>query len=135
MEPRRTATWIVAEASARGASVASVVRRHGLNANLVFKWIRRACEGWPDRRRTLSKTVAVTVARKNATRASVPVEVVELNAASAPRMASTKPVRAVQKNARRGATEVSPLNGARLSLDTDVGTEALRRVLSALGDL
>ena len=37
---------IVEEALAPGASVAAVARRHGLNANLIFKWIRRAREGW-----------------------------------------------------------------------------------------
>ena len=42
---------IVEEALAPGASVAAVARRHGLNANLIFKWIRRAREGWLDRRR------------------------------------------------------------------------------------
>ncbi len=46
---------IVAEALAPGASVAAVARRHGLNANLVFKWIRRAREGWLDRRRAPAK--------------------------------------------------------------------------------
>ena len=45
---------IVGEALAPGASVAAVARRHGLNANLVFKWIRRAREGWLDRRRVLA---------------------------------------------------------------------------------
>ena len=33
---------IVEEALAPGVSVAAVARQHGLNANLVFKWIRRA---------------------------------------------------------------------------------------------
>jgi len=46
---------IVEEALAPGASVASVARRHGLNANLVFKWIRRSREGWRDRRREPAK--------------------------------------------------------------------------------
>ena len=36
---------IVEEALAPGVSVAAVARRHGLNANLVFKWIRRSREG------------------------------------------------------------------------------------------
>ncbi|ATQ68997.1 MULTISPECIES: transposase [Methylosinus] len=40
---------IVAEALAPGASVAAVARRHGLNANLIFKWVRRSREGWLDR--------------------------------------------------------------------------------------
>src|SRR5580704_17325824 len=42
---------IVEEALAHGISVAAVARRHGLNANLIFKWIRRSREGWRDRRR------------------------------------------------------------------------------------
>ena len=42
---------IVEEALAPGISVAAVARRHGLNANLIFKWIRRSREGWRDRRR------------------------------------------------------------------------------------
>ena len=32
---------VVAEASAEGVSAASVARRHGLNANLIFNWRRR----------------------------------------------------------------------------------------------
>ena len=36
---------IVEEALASGVSVAAVARRHGLNANLIFKWIRRSREG------------------------------------------------------------------------------------------
>jgi transposase-like protein len=36
---------IVEEALAPGVSVAAVARRHGLSANLVFKWIRRSREG------------------------------------------------------------------------------------------
>lgn len=32
---------VLAEAAAPGVSVASVARRHGLNANLIFNWRRR----------------------------------------------------------------------------------------------
>ncbi|MCI0466677.1 MAG: transposase [Beijerinckiaceae bacterium] len=46
---------IVAEALAANVSVAEVARRHELNANLVFNWIRQARAGWPDRRRTKDK--------------------------------------------------------------------------------
>jgi transposase len=42
---------IVEEALAPGISVAALARRHGLNTNLIFKWIRRSREGWRDRRR------------------------------------------------------------------------------------
>nr|CCD31985.1 Transposase, IS3/IS911 family protein [Methylocystis sp. SC2] len=131
---------IVDEALAPDASVAAVARRHGLNANLVFKWIRRAREGWLDRRRAPAQEAdASAVARDSDAPAFVPVKLVELNAvtvpASAPPLASTKSVREPRRSARRGAMEISLPNGARVSLDADVDSEALRRVLSALGDL
>jgi transposase len=129
---------IVAEALAPGASVAAVARRHGLNANLIFKWLRRSREGWLDRRRGPAKEAT-------AAQTFVPVEVLELNPtlvgpALAPsplpvaKMAVT-PARGARKSVRRGVMEISLPNGARLSLDADVDTDALRRVLSALGDL
>jgi transposase len=37
--------WIVTEALEPGVSVAAVAHRHGFNANLVFKSLRRAREG------------------------------------------------------------------------------------------
>jgi len=131
---------IVDEAFAPDASVAAVARRHGLNANLVFKWIRRAREGWLDRRRAPAQEAdASAVARDSDAPAFVPVKLVELNAvtvpASAPPLASTTSVREPRRSARRGAMEISLPNGARVSLDADVDSEALRRVLSALGDL
>jgi transposase len=131
---------IVDEALAPDASVAAVARRHGLNANLVFKWIRRAREGWLDRRRAPAQEAdASSVARDSDAPAFVPVKLVELNAvtvpASAPPLASTKSAREPRRSARRGAMEISLPNGARVSLDADVDSEALRRVLSALGDL
>jgi len=130
---------IVAEALAPGASVAAVARRHGLNANLVFKWIRRSREGWLDRRRARVKAAdASASAQDGAAPAFVPVKVLELSAASTPALAPpavTKPVGAPRRNVRRGAMEISLPNGARVSLDAEVDAEALRLVLSALGDL
>lgn len=48
--PRRLRTLeeklrIVGEANERGASVAQVARRHGVNANLVFGWRRQHAQG------------------------------------------------------------------------------------------
>ncbi|WP_409455252.1 IS66-like element accessory protein TnpA [Methylocystis sp. H62] len=122
------------------ASVAAVARRYGLNANLVFKWIRRAREGRLDRRRAPAQEAdASAVARDSDAPAFVPVKLVELNAvtipALAPPLALAKPVREPRRITRRGAMEISLPNGARVSLDADVDAEALRRVLSALGDL
>ncbi len=133
---------IVDEALAPDASVAAVARRHGLNANLVFKWIRRAREGWLDRRRAPARRAdASAVARDSDAPTFVPVKVVERNAVMSPALAppmalaSTDPVREPRRSTRRGAMEISLPNGVRVSLDADVDAEALRRVLSALDDL
>jgi transposase len=125
---------IVAEALAPGASVAAVARRHGLNANLVFKWIRRSREGWHDRRRGLVKEKSGAVAAPEMLGpAFVPVKLLELSVAPPPPDVVAKPVRETRQSARRGAMEISLPNGAKVSLDADVDAEALRRVLSALG--
>ena len=127
---------IVEEALAPGVSVAAVARRHGLNANLVFKWIRRSREGWLDRRREPAKDRPVVVAPPERDGpAFVPVRLLELDAASAPRPSdvTAKPARQTRRSARRGAMEISLPNGAKVSLDAEVDAEALRRVLSALG--
>ena len=55
---------IVEEALAPGISVAAVARRHGLNANLIFKWIRRSREGWRDRRREPAKARSLSWSRR-----------------------------------------------------------------------
>ena len=54
---KRRRSWSVTErqrivdaALTPGTSVAGVARANGVNANLVFKWICRSREGWPDRR-------------------------------------------------------------------------------------
>jgi len=136
---------IVVEALAPGASVAEVARRHGLNANLIFKWLKRARDGWSDRRRALpAPSTPMTF---------IPVEVIsktEDNKAAAPARALTiehgvpprpqnpsakprkKPVREASGSARRGAIEISLPSGARVSVDADVNEAALRLVLSAM---
>jgi transposase len=127
---------IVEEALAPGVSVAAVARRHGLNANLVFKWIRRSREGWRDRRGEPGKEKPVVVAPpERRAPAFVPVKLLELDAAAAPRPSDViaKPARQTRRGAGRGAMEISLPNGAKVSLDAEVDAEALRRVLSALG--
>jgi transposase len=126
---------IVEEALARGASVAAVARRHGLNANLLFKWIRRSREGWRDRRREpANEKLRAVAAPEMLGPAFVPVKLLELNAATSPAAdVVAKPARETRRSARRGAMEISLPNGAKVSLDADVDAEALRRVLTALG--
>jgi transposase len=75
---------IVQEALAPGVSVASVARRHGLNANLIFKWIRRSREEWRDRRREPAKEKTVVAAPpERGGSVFVPVKLLELATASA----------------------------------------------------
>jgi transposase len=123
---------IVVEALAPGASVA---RRHGLNANLVFKWIRRSREGWRDRRREPANEKPVVVAPpEGGAPAFIPVKLLELDASAPPRSdVAAKPARQTRRVERRGAMEISLPNGAKVLLDADVDAAALRRVLSALG--
>lgn len=127
---------IVEEALAPDASVAAVARRHGVNANLIFKWIRRSREGWRDRRREPVKArPGAVVAPEAIGPAFVPVKLLELSTAPTPPAVEVgaKPPREARRTGRRGAMEISLPNGARVSLDADVDAEALRRVLSALG--
>ena len=127
---------IVEEALASGVSVAAVARRHGVNANLVFKWIRRSREGWRDRRREpANEKPVVVVPLEGGAPAFVPVKLLALDAPSAPPPSEVmaKAARQTRRGAGRGAMEISLPNGAKVSLDAEVDAEALRRVLLALG--
>src|SRR5258708_14802672 len=76
---------IVVEALAPGASVAAVARRHGLNANLVFKWIRRSREGWRDRRREPANgKPVVAVPPERGGSPFIPLKLLEFDPRSAP---------------------------------------------------
>ena len=52
---------IIAEARVAGASIASIARKHGVNANLVFAWIRLQDQGILSTRRSVPKLLCVTV--------------------------------------------------------------------------
>ncbi len=132
---------IVAEALAPDASVAAVARRHGLNANLVFKWIRRAREGWPDRRKPPTAQgepltfIPIALVDENAGRQTAPparAATIDLVAAAPTRITSKKPRRDARGMGRRGVIEIGLPNGARISVDADVDEAALRLVLSAM---
>ncbi len=132
---------IVAEALAPGASVAKVARRNGLNANLVFKWIRRARDGWVDGRRTRGARrspeslepiafVPVTMVE------SAPLQLPAPSAATSEAVAPPVPGANKRKPAkRRGVIEIALPDGARISVDAEVDETALRAVLSAMKDV
>ena len=123
---------IVEEALAPGASVAGVARAHDVNANLVFKWIRRSRETWRDRRRALG------LPRSDAA-PFVPVCLI------APGSAALKDAVAGEGGAssqcdppspaRLGTLEIRLPNGAQVRVEGGVDGEALRLVLSTLGGL
>ncbi len=132
---------IVAEALAPNASVAEVARRHGLNANLVFKWIRRAREGWPDRRRPATARrepltfIPIALVDESAGQhAALPARAatIDLVADAPTRIKSQKPRREAKRTGRRGVIEIGLPDGARISVDADVDEAALRLVLSAM---
>ena len=96
---------IVEEALARGVSVAAVARRHRLNANLVFKWIRRSREGWRDRRREPAREKPVVVSPPaEGGPTFVPVKLLELGMPSVPPPSdvTAKPAPQTRRGARVG---------------------------------
>ena len=97
---------IVAETRAAGVSVSSVARRHGMNANLLFTWLRD-----PRFNGALEapKLLAVDIAP-------------EAPAGGAPREPSPS----------RGRIEIELPSGARVRCDADVEAGALERVIAVL---
>ncbi|MDX7951774.1 transposase [Lichenihabitans sp. Uapishka_5] len=129
---------IVAEAMAPNASVAAVALQHGVNANLLFKWISRSRQGLLDRRRGLRLGKEGTIAGR--VPVFVPVEIVDPSA-PAPTLLpqlhkkARRPASLTQQPGRgrpQGAMEIALPNGVRLSLDSDIAPEALRGILSTL---
>jgi len=125
---------IVEAALTPGASVAGVARAHDVNANLVFKWIRRSREGWRDRRCALRRSPGAGAAPS-----FLPVGLIEpkptaLKDAVAGEDAPSRQCDP-QSSARFGAMDIRLPNGAQVRIEGGVDGEALRLVLSTLGDL
>ena len=128
---------IVAEATAPNASVAAVALQHGVNTNLLFKWISLSRQGMLDRRRGPRLVKKGTVAGR--VPVFFPVEIVPPAPAPtllpAPHKKGRRPASLARQPGRgrpQGAMEIALPNGVRLSLDSDIDPEALRRILSAL---
>jgi len=132
---------IVDAALAPGASVAGVARANGVNANLVFKWIRRSREGWRDRRSGAGKRVSMPSSPKGLEGPTfVPVRLIEPDSAAAKLAPAEKESVSRQRRdplraARRGAMEIRLPNGARVRVEAGVEREALHLVLSTLSKL
>lgn len=133
---------IIEEALVPGASVAEVARRHGVNANLLFKWLRMAGRRHPsempeapaaeDAVPSAMEFVPLGVfSRDDGTggaAVSLPV------ASSAPAAKPSRlPVPATPKlEERAGVIEIDLPDGTRVRVDAFVNQGALRRVLQAV---
>ena len=98
---------IIAESLEEGASAASVARRHGLNANLLFTW-RRQLGVESVKPKELARIVPVRVATQ------APPAVLPAPSGTAGRM------------------EITLSTGERIVVGADVETAALARVVKAL---
>jgi transposase len=110
-----------------------VARAHDVNANLVFKWIRRSREGWRDRRRALRRSPGADTVGS-----FVPVRLIEPTAlkdaaAGEGRAPSRQPD--PSSSSRFGAIDIRLPNGAQVRVEEGVDSEALRLVLSTLSGL
>jgi transposase len=116
---------VVAEASAPGANISEIARRHDLVPAQVFKW-RRLAElgviGIPGTSE-LPSFVAVEIAKGPAL---LPMQV----AASAPAEIEAVPRR--RRRRKSGLIEIELGGGRRIRVDRDVDAAALDRVLEVL---
>ncbi len=136
---------IVSEALSPGASVADIARQHGVNANLLFNWVRST------RRVSDSQVSSEAASRREpapplSSSDFIPLGVFAhapdgspaLLASAGPaepvKLSSTRrPAAAIaQAETRSGLIEIELANGTKLRVDGFVNERALHRVLSVL---
>jgi transposase len=134
---------ILEEARAPGASVSEVARRHGVNANLLFKWLRMAARRIPQevpkaaaveaRAPSATEFVALGVFSRDEETGGAAVNLPVVPAAKAPKQASRSPMPMTPKlEERAGVIEIDLADGTRIRVDAFVNQGALRRVLQAV---
>ena len=138
---------ILEEARAPGASVSEVARRHGVNANLLFKWPRMAARRLPQEvpkvaaeapAPSAAEFVALGVFTPDEATggAAVTLPVVAAAPTSKPAKPSRTPMAATPKlEERAGVIEIDLVDGTRVRVDAFVNQGALRRVLQAVKGL
>lgn len=138
---------IVEEARLPGNSVAEVARRHGVNSNLLFRWVRAAEVG------ELGHPPAPLVLLPKPTLDFIPIGVFGRGDDEGPAMAipvtpaapvppvessvrpkSVLPPKGPTLDERPGVIEIDLANGVRIRVDAFVNEKALRRVLAALSE-
>ena len=131
---------MVAEALSPGASVAAIARRHGINANLLFNWVRSA--------RKLSLAAAclapeppAPIFSGNFIQLGVVTDAPGIGPALIARAEPGEPTKlssgqqaatAAEAKIRQGLIEIELANGTRLRVDAFVNERALHRVMSVL---
>ena len=139
---------IVEEAYRPGASVADVARSHGLNANQVFNWRRRAIAAAAPKAKSASSSAAlVSQGEISAAPAAtfLPIGTIapadDAGALLVSSPTASEVGRAVSEgpgsagpamDGRAGLIEIDLACGTRLRVDAFVNERALRRVLSVL---
>jgi len=140
---------IVQETSEPGSSVATVAQRHGLNANLLFKWRRTASLGVATAGTMMVSAVGRDRPLGPASEQSefLPIGVFGRAEDEGPAVLVTAPsadgqvshrAPAAQRSSldgRPGVIEVDLPDGARIRVDAFVSEKAFRRVLSVLKSL
>jgi transposase len=102
-----------------GAVVSEVARRHGVAQSLLFTWRRLARTAEPARR---DESILLPV---------------EIGAMAAPSgLEAARPSRPATsgRRTRSGVIEIELGSGSRVRVDNNVDADALRRVLSVLGE-
>lgn len=114
---------IVRETLEPGASVGVIARRHGLPANLLYTWRKRALAG------AMAGFVPVEIGGDGQAALCAPASPAEEPASVTPATGRSRAAGGI------GLIEVELPNGCRVRVGGDVDAGALRRVFSALGAL
>jgi transposase len=123
---------IVEETLLPGASVATVARRHDINANLLFSWRRQAHLGGTA---TPAPAEFVPIGVFECAADEGPGLVALPAAGTPPASGRRSPGRAPKLDERPGVIEIDLADGARVRVDAFVNERALSRVLRVLKDL
>lgn len=113
---------ILKETFEPGASVAAVALRHGMNANVIFRWRKLHREG------QLGEGAAAA-AKQLPAPSLVPVRIVPDEAHAAREAIKPAP------RSKSGTIHLALPGGIALRVDADIDDAALRRVLRAVKDL
>ncbi len=139
---------MVAEALSPGASVADIARRHRINANLLFNWVRSArklssgaASSQPARATRLVPEPASPIFSGDFIQLGVVADAPGTGPALIARAERGEPTQlssvhqaasAAEAKTRPGLIEIELANGTRLRVDAFVNERALHRVMSVL---